>query len=133
MGINPNDLPERLYRRLPKKEQILYATSQTSMLGQTEKDHQANFKKECDSRNWVAIWHNTNKKSTATTGTPDFIVQAPPGVTCWIELKLPNSILSPPQVALAKLLRANGANYTVAHSAQDATNFVLSCIKKNAK
>jgi hypothetical protein len=99
------------------------ATYSSGSLELTEADEQANFAKECKDRGWRAVWHRTDKRSTANRGTPDFIVGAR-GTTWWIEFKLPGEELSPDQKAFRKELESNGITMYVAYNALWAVQII---------
>jgi hypothetical protein len=84
---------------------------------------QANFAVECKARGWRAVWHRTDKRSTANRGCPDFIVAAH-GQTFWIEFKRPGEDLRPDQRAFAKQLAQNGIQMHVVNSASEAVALI---------
>jgi len=123
MGIKWTDLSEyqQSLAELPAspRAQILRAASR----GQPEAVEQANFALACKARGWRAVWHRTDKRSTANRGCPDFIVAAG-GTTFWIEFKRPGSELRPDQAAFKKELAANGIEMHVATSAEGAVAII---------
>lgn len=84
---------------------------------------QRNFAKACKDRGWRAVWHKTNKRSTANVGCPDFIVGAY-ATTWWMEFKKPGEELRPDQAAFKKQLKQNGIEMYVVHSAAEAVAII---------
>ena len=70
------------------------------------------------------VWHGTHKASTATVGTPDFIVALPEGKTLWIEMKVSGNQESNEQKAFREKLLGMNHIATVSHCADDAIGFV---------
>lgn len=91
-----------------------------------EKEEQAHFANWC----WLngydgRIWHKTNQASTATPGTPDFIVPVD-GTTLYIEFKRPGYQLSEDQVRFAGALERQNILLHVVYSADQAIKLVKS-------
>jgi VRR-NUC domain len=84
-----------------------------------EKDEQRSF------ANWLLlhelpfVWHSTAKRSTATPGTPDFIVGVN-RVTLWIEFKREQAELSSDQEKFKALLERQKIRYYVCYTAFEA-------------
>jgi hypothetical protein len=124
MGINWSDLTpyqQSLAEPGPTtpRAQILRSAHRI----EPEAVEQANFAKACRSRGWRAVWHRTDKRSTANRGCPDFIVGAR-GTTFWIEFKRPGEELRPDQAAFKKELAQNGIVMQVVNSAAQAVALI---------
>jgi hypothetical protein len=88
-----------------------------------ERIHQGTFANHCLRKGYAFTWHRTDKPSTASPGTPDFIV----GVrarTFWIEFKLPGEKLSPDQADFRNRLAAQGIALEVVYSDAEAIALV---------
>lgn len=70
-----------------------------------------------------AIWHRTDKRSTATVGCPDFIVPIC-GQTLYIEFKKPGAELAPPQELFKRRLQEQGHVMWITLFAEDAVKLV---------
>jgi hypothetical protein len=70
------------------------------------------------------VWHATHTKSTATLGTPDFIVATAGPKTLWLEFKSPGNHLSPEQEQNLSVLLALGHAAQVVATAQEAITLV---------
>lgn len=80
-----------------------------------EREHQKVFANYCLRKGYAFTWHRTDKPSTASPGTPDFIVGAN-GTTYWIEFKLSCQKLSPDQEDFRDKLAAQGIELHVVYS-----------------
>jgi hypothetical protein len=67
------------------------------------------------------VWHGTHKKSTATVGTPDFIVAVKGPKTLWLEFKAPGNSCTPEQEQTLALLDSLGH---AAHILPDADSAI---------
>ena len=88
-----------------------------------EKKEQGDFSNECLRRGFAYVWHATHKPSTATPGTPDFIVAVGP-YTLWIEFKRPGEALSDAQKDFRQRLEAQGQELHVVYSCLEAIALV---------
>jgi hypothetical protein len=88
-----------------------------------ERQHQSVFANHCLSKGYAYTWHRTDKPSTASPGTPDFIVGANER-TYWIEFKLPGQKLSPDQEDFEKALTAQGLILYVVYSDAEAIQII---------
>lgn len=77
------------------------------------------------------LWHRTDKASTATVGTPDFIVALPSGRTSWIELKAPGNSESTEQQAFRESLLKLGHSATVCHTGAEAIALIAEELPAN--
>ena len=122
MGINWHDLSleqQSLAEPASPRAQILRVPHRL----EPEAVEQANFAVSCKSRGWRAVWHRTDKRSTANRGCPDFIVAAK-GTTFWIEFKREGEELRPDQAAFKKELAQNGIVMHVVNSASQAVTLI---------
>jgi hypothetical protein len=65
------------------------------------------------------VWHKTNVPSTASLGTPDFVVPVG-GVTLWIEFKRAGYGLSADQESFKAGLEEQGLRLYIVHTALEA-------------
>ena len=122
MGIKWSDLSEHqqsLAEPASPRAQILRVPNRL----EPEAVEQANFALTCKERGWRAVWHRTDKRSTANRGCPDFIVAAR-GTTFWIEFKREGEDLRPDQAAFKKQLAQNGIQMHVVNSASEAVALI---------
>lgn len=126
MAIRIQDHPE-LLKLLSPEDQKLYGPGihpaddphPPTKTDKLEKDEQRSF------ANWLLlhelpfVWHSTAKRSTATPGTPDFIVGVS-GVTLWIEFKRAQAELSEDQEKFRVLLERQKIRLFVCYSAFEA-------------
>ena len=70
------------------------------------------------------VWHRTDKRSTATVGTPDFIVALPSGKTLWIEMKSEGNQPTVEQTQTLENLARLAHSASICHSAADAIALV---------
>lgn len=73
----------------------------------------------CRSQGWLYVHSRMDKRTTNQTGTPDFIVALPGGVTLWAEIKKGKEKLSGAQMSVAAQLRHHDHRYVVARSLED--------------
>jgi hypothetical protein len=93
--------------------------------GKLEREEQGHF------WNWLClngyaagtIWHRTDKRSTGTLGTPDFVVPTWSGVL-YIEFKMPGTTLSGAQKEFRAGLEAKGHTLYVCYSSDEAIALV---------
>lgn len=88
-----------------------------------EKKEQGQFANWTLERYPARIWHSTHRSSTATPGTPDFVVPVN-GYTLYIEFKRPGFKLSPDQEAYRANLEKEKIHLHVVYSAQQAMDLV---------
>jgi hypothetical protein len=88
-----------------------------------ERQHQGVFANHCLRKGYAYTWHRTDKPSTASPGTPDFIVGAH-GKTHWIEFKLPGEKLSADQEDFATRLKSQAIVLQVVYSDEEAIKMV---------
>jgi hypothetical protein len=96
MGIDPNSIPAHM--------QSCITPADRERLGITKPKQPREVTEQSQFAKWLtdeqllppAVWHKTNKASTATLGCPDFIV-AVRGHHLWFEFKRYDGELSPVQ------------------------------------
>jgi hypothetical protein len=88
-----------------------------------EKAEQRHFANYCLLHNYAFIWHATHKPSTATPGTPDFIV-AVNRHSVWIEFKAWGAQLSKPQEEFRARLEAQGITLYVVYTHVEAIQLI---------
>jgi hypothetical protein len=122
--MNPQD--QALYGGAPgvhpPYQEDHHAPVKTSKL---ERDEQGHF------WNWLCfngyadgtIWHRTDKRSTGTLGTPDFVVPIWGGVL-YVEFKMAGNFLSPAQEKFQQGLEAKGHTIYVCYSCAEAIALV---------
>ena len=64
------------------------------------------------------------KSLGVVAGVPDLIFVMPGGITCWMEIKVPNGRLTPEQRAFHDVLTANEHRCVVVHSLDEAIHIM---------
>jgi hypothetical protein len=129
-----SELTPEMLKLMSKEDQARYAPgihastyaddpNPPNKTGSLERDEQKAFARWCLSRGYTYIWHATHQKSTATKGTPDFIVTAH-GEDYFIEFKLPGASLSKDQQEFRESREMNGRIYYIAFSCHEAMRII---------
>ena len=132
MGLK-GPLPPHLARLIDPKDQTTPATQTNSQAGAkaragTEITEQRLFaawlKRQGEAGTLCVVWHRPDKRSTATIGTPDFIIALCNGRTLWIELKAAGNSETDDQRAFREKLAKLAHSAFLAHSCADAIRLV---------
>jgi hypothetical protein len=129
MGLSRDNLPDSLLRRISSADRkaagLPPLLDQSLAAAVTRNDHKREKELQVQILNWLrlggvtVLWSRTDKRLTATVGWPDLTF-------CWhgkpfaFEVKIPGGTLSEDQVRVRKGMIADGWNYSVVHSLDEA-------------